>query len=185
MSNPNIHYVNLQFNAFTGAIPPYANLNNLRYLYLQNNQLSGIGEPGLLPSLETYQAFNNQIIGQIPDFSGLTNVRSIDISNNQFSSYKVGSFAKLYKVNYINLKFNNLSQTDMDNILIDLHTNWESIKRGGVSINLKEQTVNDPNASNNGAKVFPTEAGYSKARILVANGWSIGLDGDIPPEPTL
>ena len=185
VSNPNIHYVNLQFNAFTGAIPPYANLNNLRYLYLQNNQLSGIGEPGLLPSLETYQAFNNQIIGQIPDFSGLTNVRSIDISNNQFSSYKVGSFAKLYKVNYINLKFNNLSQTDMDNILIDLHTNWESIKRGGVSINLKEQTVNDPNASNNGAKVFPTEAGYSKARILVANGWILGIDGDIPPEPEL
>ena len=184
-SNPNIHYVNLQFNAFTGAIPAYANLNNLRYLYLQNNQLSGIGEPGLLPSLETYQAFNNQITGQIPDFSGLTNVRSIDISNNQFSSYKVGSFTKLYKVNYINLKFNHLSQTDMDNILIDLHTNWESIKRGGVSINLKEQTVNDSNASNNGAKVFPTEAGYSKARILVANGWTLGIDGDIPPEPAL
>ena len=184
-SNPNIHHVNLQFNAFTGAIPAYANLNNLRYLYVQNNQLSGINEPGLLPSLETYQAFNNQITGQIPDFSGLTNVRSIDISNNQFSSYKVGSFAKLYKVNYINLKFNNLTQTDLDNILIDLHANWESIKRGGVSINLKEQTVDNPDASNDGAKVFPTEAGYSKARILVANGWILGIDGDIPPEPAL
>ena len=184
-SNPNIHYVNLQFNAFTGAIPAYANLNNLRYLYVQNNQLSAINEPGLLPNLETYQAFNNQITGQIPDFSGLTNVRSIDISNNQFSSYKVGSFAKLYKVNYINLKFNNLTQTDLDNILIDLHTNWESIKRGGVSINLKEQTVNNPSASNNGDKVFPTEAGFSKARILEANGWILGIDGGIPPEPAL
>ena len=181
--NTNIHYVNLQFNAFSGSIPGYQNLNNLRYLYLQNNQLTGMKEPGLLPKLETYQAFNNQITGQIPDLSGILNVRSIDLSNNQFTSYKVGSFTKLYKVNFINLKFNNLTQTDMDNILIDLHTNWESIKRGGVSINLKEQTVNDSDASNNGAKVFPTEAGFSKARILEANGWTIGIDGGIPDEP--
>ena len=83
------------------------------------------------------------------------------------------------------MKFNNLTQTDLDNILIDLHTNWESIKRGGVSVNLKEQTVNDPSASNNGDKVFPTEAGYSKARILEANGWILGIDGGIPPEPAL
>jgi len=154
-------------------------------LYLQNNQLSGMSEPGLLTNLETYQAYDNVITGQIPDLTGLTNVRSIDLSNNQFSSYKIGSLTKLYKMNFLNLKFNHLTQTDLDNILIDLHKNWESIKRGGVSINLKNQTVNQPGASNNGDLVFPTEAGFSKARILQANGWTIGISGGIPDEPPL
>ena len=184
-SNKSIYEVNLKFNAFTGTIPAYNNLNNLRYLYLQNNQLSGMNEPGLLTNLETYQAYDNVITGQIPDLTGLTNVRSIDLSNNQFSSYKIGSLTKLYKMNFLNLKFNHLTQTDLDNILIDLHKNWESIKRGGVSINLKNQTVNQPGASNNGDLVFPTEAGFSKARILQANGWTIGISGGIPDEPPL
>tara|TARA_B100000927_G_scaffold191158_1_gene154165 strand:- start:988 stop:3765 length:2778 start_codon:yes stop_codon:yes gene_type:complete len=183
VANPNIHYVNLQYNQLTGSIPAFKNLNNLRYLYLQNNNLTGINKPESLPNLETYQAQNNNIAGQIPDFSGCNNIRSISLRNNQLTSYKVGAFAKIYRVNFIDLKFNNLSQTDLDNILIDLHKNWNTIKRGGVSINIKNQTVNDPNASNNGAQIFPTEAGFSKARILVANGWSIGISGGIPPEP--
>ena len=176
--NPNIYYVNLQYNQLTGTIPGFRNLNNLRYLYFQNNNLTGIAEPESLPNLLTYQAPNNQIIGQIPDFSGCTNLRSLTLRNNQITSYKIGAFSKLYKINFIDLKFNNLSQTDLDNILIDLHSNWNSIKRGGVSINLKNQT------NTSGSLAFPSEAGYSKARILVANGWSIGLSGGIPPEPT-
>ena len=130
--NPNIYYVNLQYNQLTGTIPGFRNLNNLRYLYFQNNNLTGIAEPESLPNLLTYQAPNNQIIGQIPDFSGCTNLRSLTLRNNQITSYKIGAFSKLYKINFIDLKFNNLSQTDLDNILIDLHSNWNSIKRGGV-----------------------------------------------------
>ena len=177
VGNPLIYYVNLQYNQLTGSIPGYQNLNNLRYLYLQNNKLDGINEPGSLPNLQTYQAPNNLITGAIPDFSGCTNLRSLTLRNNQITSYEVGAFAKLYKVNFIDLKFNNLTQTDLDNILIDLHSNWNSIKRGGVSINLKNQT------NTGGALIFPSEAGFEKARILVANGWSIGISGGIPPEP--
>ena len=177
VGNPNIHYVNLQYNDLTGKLPGFKNLNNLKYLYFQNNKLDGISEPGSLPNLRTYQAPNNLITGQIPDMSGCTNLRSMSFRNNQLNSYKPGAFSKLYKINFIDLKFNNLTQTDLNNILIDLHANWNSIKRGGVSINLKNQ-IND------GATVFPTEVGFEKARILVANGWSIGLSGGIPPEPT-
>ena len=176
--NPNIYYVNLQYNQLSGTIPGFKNLNSLSYLYLQNNNLTAIGEPEALPSLRTYQAPNNQLGGQIPDFSGCTNLRSLTLRNNVLTSYKVGAFAKLYRINFIDLKFNNLSQTDLDNILVDLHTNWNAIKRGGVSINLKNQT------NSSGALAFPSEVGYAKARILVANGWSIGLSGGIPPEPT-
>jgi len=178
VGNPNIYYVNLQYNQLSGSIPGFKNLNNLRFLYFQNNNLTGITEPGSLPNLRTYQAPNNQIAGQIPDFSGCTNLRSLTLRNNLLTSYKVGAFATLYKINFIDLKFNNLSQTDLDNILIDLHKNWESIKRGGVSINLKNQT------NTSGVQIVPSEAGFKKARILEANGWSIGITFGIPPEPT-
>ena len=179
LSNPSIHYINLQNNSFTGRIPAFTNLNNLRYLYLQTNKLTQMFEPGTLPSLETYQAQNNEIAGQIPDLSGLTNVRSINLSNNRFTSYKIGSLTKNYKLNFLDLKFNFLTQADLNSILIDLHANWESVKRGGVSINLKNQTNSD------GVTMFPSEVGYAKARILEANGWSIGLTGGIPEEPTI
>ena len=177
-SNPIIYYVNLQYNQLTGSIPGFKNLNRLRFLYFQNNNLTGISEPDSLPQLRIYSAPNNQIAGQIPNFTGCPQLRSLSLRNNQLTSYKVGAFAKLYRINFIDLKFNNLTQTDLDNILIDLHSNWKDIKRGGVSINLKNQI-------NNGATVFPTETGFAKARILVANGWSIGLSGGIPEEPQI
>ena len=178
VSNPIIRYVNLQYNQLSGTIPGFKNLNNLGYIYLQNNNLTGIGEPESLPSLLTYQAPNNQLTGQIPDFSGCTNLRSLTLRNNQLTSYKVGAFAKLYRMNFIDLKFNNLTQTDLDNILVDLVDNWTSINRGGVSINLKNQT------NSSGSLIFPSEIGYAAARTLVSKGWSIGLSGGIPPEPT-
>ena len=179
VANPNIHYVNLQYNQLEGTIPGFKNLNNLRSIYLQNNNLTGIGEPESLPNLHTYQAPNNQLTGQIPDFSGCTQLRSLTLRNNQLTSYKVGAFAKLYRMNFIDLKFNNLTQTDLDNILVDLVDNWTSINRGGVSINLKNQTNPD------GTLVFPSVAvGYPAARTLASKGWSIGLSGGIPPEPT-
>ena len=31
---------------------------------------------------------------------------------------------------------------------------------------------------------FPSEVGYAAARKLASKGWSIGLSGGIPPEPT-
>ena len=266
VSNPSIYYVNLQYNQLEGTIPGFKNLNNLRYLYFQNNNLTAIGEPESLPNLYTYQAPNNQLAGQIPDFSGCTNLRSLTLRNNQLTSYKVGAFAKLYRMNFIDLKFNNLSQTDLDNILVDLVDNWTSINRGGVSINLKNQlnsgdavgtftsngtadgsrttgtyTITDAagNISGGGADFtvvvatdgtptvshvsgsgvgyavgetitisdsslggggganvvltitsiatglsFPSEVGYAAARKLASKGWSIGLSGGIPPEPT-
>ena len=178
VSNPVIYYVNLQYNQLSGTIPGFKNLNNLRSIYLQNNNLTAIGEPESLPNLHTYQAPNNQLAGQIPDFSGCTNLRSLTFRNNQLTSYKVGAFAKLYRMNFIDLKFNNLTQTDLDNILVDLVDNWTSINRGGVSINLKNQT------NSSGSLIFPSEIGYAAARTLVSKGWSIGLSGGIPPEPT-
>ena len=184
-ANPNINYINLQNNSLSGNIPAFSNLRKLREIYLESNNLTGIGEVEDLTNLQTYQAPNNQLAGQIPSFSGARNLRSLSLRNNKLTSYKVGAFENLHKINFIDLKFNHLTPTDMDNILIDLYKNWNSIRRGGVSINMKNQTVDDPDAINDKALMFPTEAGFSKARILVANGWTIGISGGIPPEPII
>ena len=177
LNNPNLGYVNLSSNQLNGIIPSYSGA--IQQLYLQNNQLTQILEPGTLASLTTYQAHNNAIGGDIPDFSGCTNMRSLTLDNNKFTGYSVGAFASIYKINYIDLSFNFLSSTALDNILVDLLENWKSIKRGGVTINLKNQrTEDDPDV-----RFRPSEIGYAAARQLVNNGWSIGLTFGIPDEP--
>ena len=151
----------------------------LEILYLQNNQLTQINEPGTLASLTTYQAHNNLLVNDVPNFSGCTNMRSLTLNNNKFTGYSAGAFISIYKINYIDLSFNFLSSTSLDNILVDLLENWNSVKRGGVTINLKNQrSVDDPDI-----RFRPSEIGYAAARQLVNNGWSIGLTFGIPPEP--
>ena len=199
-NNPNLTSINLPSNAFTGSPPNFLNNLNLTYvnlssnqlngiipsysgaigeLYLQNNQLTEINEPGTLANLTTYQAHNNVIGGDVPNFSGCTNMRSLTLNNNKFTGYSVGAFISIYKINYIDLSFNFLSSTSLDNILIDLLENWNSVKRGGVTINLKNQrSVDDPDI-----RFRPSETGYAAARQLVNNGWSIGLTFGIPDEP--
>ena len=147
--------------------------------YLQNNQLTQINAPGTLASLSTYQAHNNAIEEDVPDFSGCVNVRSITLNNNKLTGYTIGAFISLYKINYIDLSFNHLSSTSLDNILVDLLDNWKSIRRGGVTINLKNQR----SETNPDIRFRPSETGYAAARELVNNGWSIGLTFGIPDEP--
>ena len=177
LTNPNLTYIDLSSNQLNGIIPSYSGA--IQQLYLQNNQLTQILEPGTLASLTTYQAHNNAIGGDIPDFSGCTNMRSLTLDNNKFTGYSVGAFASIYKINYIDLSFNFLSSTALDNILVDLLENWNSIKRGGVTINLKNQRTED----NPDVRFRPSEIGYAAARQLVNNGWSIGLTFGIPDEP--
>ena len=49
----------------------------------------------------------------------------------------LGSFTSLYRIRYFDLSNNNLNQTAQDNIIFDLFDNWNAIKRGGVTINLR------------------------------------------------
>ena len=173
-SNPLINYVNLRNNNFSGQIPEYTNLSNLRFLYLNNNNLTSIGEPGNLPQLREYYAYNNQLSGEIPDFSGArANLRYLSLYNNKLSAYKIGSFKKLYKIRFIDLSNNNLDQTSQDNILFDLFDNWNTIKRGGVTINLRGNT------NNGNVNEVPSDESKEKALTLVQNGWNISVNGGL------
>ena len=170
----NIRRIELQSNQFDGNIPAFSNLNLLFRIYLNNNKLTSISEPGSLASLQYYYAHNNEIAGQIPDFSLCPNLRTLTLNNNQLSGYKIGAFKKLYKIKFIDLSFNSLSATALNQILIDLKDNWQAVKRGGVTINLKNQA--------NGVIPTPFGDGMNAAQKLVNNGWSIGITGGIQSE---
>ena len=172
-NNQNIHYVNVTRNNFTGTIPAFTNLSNLRYLFLQNNSFTGIGEPNNLPALWYYYAHNNQLQGEIPDFTTCTNLRYLTLYNNQLTAYKVGSFKSLYRIRYFDLSNNNLNQTAQDNILLDLYDNWNTIKRGGVTVNLRG------NKNSVGVNETPSDEVKEKAFILVQNGWNISVNGGL------
>ena len=172
-SNQNIYHVNVTHNAFTGQIPVFLNLSNLRALELNNNAFTSIGEPNNLPNLYYYYAHNNQLAGEIPDFTTCTNLRYLTLYNNQLSAYKVGSFKSLYRIRYFDLSNNNLNQTAQDNIISDLFDNWNAIKRGGVTINLRG------NKNNIGVNETPSDEAKEKAIILVANGWNVSVNGGL------
>ena len=167
----NIRRIELQSNQFDGNIPAFSNLNVLFRVYLHNNKLTSISEPGSLPSLQYYQAHNNQITGQIPNFSSCPNLRTLTLNNNKFTGYELGAFKTLYKIKFIDLSFNSLSETALNQILIDLKDNWQAVKRGGVTINLKNQA--------NDVTPTPFGEGMDAARKLVNNGWSVGITGGI------
>ena len=166
-ANPSIRHVDLSYNQLDGVIPTYENLNSLRNIYLQNNQLTNLFEPGLLPALQKFQMNNNQIVGSIPDFSGCTNLRTLTLHRNNFTGYTSGAFKKLYRIRYLDISFNNLSQSALNTLLEDLLANWQAVKRGGVTINLKSQN----------GDVIPTPfgSGMDAAKILSNNGWDIGI----------
>ena len=175
-----ISHVDLSTNQLSGNIPGFA-LNRLKNLYLQSNQLEKINQPGLNPSLEKYQAQNNLIKGDIPNFELCTVLRTLTLNNNKLTGYVLGAFEKLYRIKFIDVSNNHLSTTSLNNLLIDLEKNYDTTPRGGVTINLKNQT----SESNQNIQLLPSEdgGGYAAARKLISKGWTIGITGGIPPEP--
>ena len=100
-------------------------------------------------------------------------MRELSLFNNLLSAYFVGSFRSLYRIKYFDLSNNRLTQTAQDNIIFDLYENWNAIKRGGVTINLRGN-VDDKN--NN---IGPSDEGKEKAIILVGNGWNVAVNGGL------
>ena len=164
-ANPNIYYVDCSYNAFSGNIPGFKNLSNLYQLYLYNNQFTGITKFTNLPNLAYFYAHNNQLSGEIPDFTDCPNMYYLILFNNQLTSYKSGSFSSLYRLRYLDLANNSLSQQAINSIISDLYANYTSSNRGGVTINLR---------GNSAAPSGDTINDYIS--ILRSKGWSIALD---------
>jgi len=170
-TNPNIRYIYLHNNQLTGTIPELKNLSSLDYLYLYNNKFNAITEPGSLPNLRRFYVHQNNIQGAIPDFTTCPRLQYLALYTNKFNAYTVGSFKELYNIRYIDVSNNNLPQSAINKIVDDLYENWESYKRGGVSINLRNNT-----AIGASIKTLPSDPQLDKIYELRAGGWSITID---------
>ncbi len=159
-ANPSIYYADLSFNSFSGSIPGLKNLSNLTYLYLYNNQFTSLQKFENLPNLVYFYAHNNQITGKIPDFGDCPNLFYLILFNNQFTSYEPGAFSKIYRINYIDISSNNLSQQSVNLIINDLFENYNTVNRGGVTVNLR-------------GNALPSGDALDKIEFLISKGWSI------------
>lgn len=162
-ANPNIYWMDVSYNSLSGTIPAYRNRANLTALLLYNNQFTGMSQPVNLPNLVYYYVHNNQITGEIPSFTECPSLQYLLLFNNQFSSYKSGAFADIYKIRYLDVSNNLLSQFSINKIIDDLYANYEAVKRGGIAVNLKGNSV-------------PGVSAMEKIEILRSKGWSIAYD---------
>lgn len=163
-SNPSIYYIQLAYNQLSGNIPALKNLSNLYYLFVYNNAFTGLSKFTNLPRLRYFYAHNNQITGSIPDFTECPRMYYLILYNNQFTGYVSGSLSSLYYLRYMDLSGNSLTQQAINQIINDLYTNYNSAKRGGVTINLRSNTAPS------GQDVI------DKIAILRSKGWSIVHD---------
>ena len=139
--NPKMYYLDLRRNQLSGVIPSYRNLPSLYYILLNSNQFTNIGTFENLPALRYLYIQDNQIgsLGnvEIPDFSDCPRMQYLIAYNNNFRSYKSGAFVNLGSVRVIDFSNNpNLSQQAMEKMLEDLVSNWNNSSRGGVTVNL-------------------------------------------------
>jgi len=166
-ASPKISSANFSNNNLNGIIPTYQNLPSLTQLQFQSNQLIDIGEFNNLPQLTDLYIQDN-LIGQIgnakiPDLSDCPKLRYFTAYNNQFKYYTLGSFTNLYLIRVIDLSDNPLTEQSMEQIFEDLYTNWQSVNRGGVTINLRGCGPQ-------------SELALEFVVILRSKGWSISID---------
>lgn len=165
-SNGQLLFLYLIGNQITGAVPNIDSLN-LRYMYLSYNLLSLLPVLNSTRLLRLHLSFNK--IPSIPDMSSLTQLDEFYMNNQTPVSglvlYTSGSFVNLTSIRILNLSNNSMTQGAINNILIDLNSNYELNKRSGVVVNLKGNSS-------------PSVTGDVPSIIikLIQAGWSIQTD---------
>jgi len=159
-ANPSIYYVEVGYNALSGAIPAFKNLSNLYYLFMYNNQFTSLSRFQNLPRLTYFYAHNNKMTGEIPTFADCPNLYYLILFNNQFTNYKTGGLSANYRLTYLDLSGNLLTQQAVNQIIIDLYANYNAVKRGGVTVNLRGNAI-------------PSGDALDYIEILKSKGWSI------------
>jgi len=106
--------ITLNENHLVGHIPAELwVLENLEYLYLSANQLSGIiprPDPGQLQKLRSLWLYNNQLTGIIPpELGGLPEMRRLRLETNNLSGHIPEELANLSELEWLNLFDNQLT----------------------------------------------------------------------------
>ena len=160
-SNPNIFRVDLTYNALSGAVPPLKNLQNLHYLLVYNNQFTSLSTFTNLSNLRDFYAQSNKLSGEIPSFAGCPNLLNLILFNNLLTNYKIGGLATNYRLRYLDLSGNLLTGQAVNQIIADLLLNYNTVNRGGVTVNLR------------GGNALPSGVALGSIDILRSKGWSI------------
>ena len=116
---------------------------------------------GNLGSLTYFYAHNNKIAGEIPSFAGCRNLFYLILFNNLLTGYTSGGLATNYNLRYLDLSGNLLTGQAVNQIIADLLTNYNTVRRGGVTINLR------------GGNALPSGVALDSIDILRSKGWSI------------
>ena len=160
-SNKKINYVDVSSNALSGPIPAFRILPSLYQLYLYNNQFTSLSTFANLGSLAYFYAHNNKIAGKIPSFEGCPSLYYLILFNNLLTEYTSGGLAKNTNLRYLDLSGNLLTGQAVNQIIADLLINYNAVKRGGVTVNLR------------GGNALPTGVALDSIDILRSKGWSI------------
>ena len=160
-SNPNIRYVDITYNALSGAIPPLKNLQNLDRLLVYNNQFTSLSTFTNLSNFQYFYAQSNKLSGEIPSFDGCPNLLYLILFNNLLTDYKTGGLATNYRLSYLDLSGNLLTGQAVNQIIADLLLNYNTVNRGGVTVNLR------------GGNALPSGVALDSIDILRSKGWSI------------
>ncbi len=160
--NKKLATIDLSYNSFTGVLPSL-DLPLLRLLNIRNNNLTGIQMLDC-PQLITLQAASNSI-SSIPDFTLTFRIQEIFLSENLGITYTPGNLVNVTSLRRLELTGCNLNQGAVNNILIDLNTNYNNNPRSNVQINLK----------GNAAPSTSTEI-IGIINRLRREGWTLGLE---------
>jgi len=173
VSNQNLYYLRLDSNAMTGTVPTWST-NALRYVFCYNNQLSGS-----LPSLNTPYLYylylqNNNLSGNLPSMSGAVRLQRLYLNSNSINGYTTDALKYNTSLSIIDLSNNQLPASVGAPLINDLFDNYSGNPRSGVSVNLLGNNgLSRTNIVNDG-----TEGENSTANKLafLERFWTILLD---------
>ena len=77
-----LEQLSLRLNQFEGPLPDFTNLDTLKFLLLDHNNIDGAIPNFNLPNLEVLNLSDNQLGAEIPDFDGLPKLQVLSIENN-------------------------------------------------------------------------------------------------------
>ena len=183
-SSPNIRYIYLHINQLSGVIPAFTSLTSLQRIYLHQNRrgssngFTSLSEFSGLNSLDRFYCHYNSIEGAIPSFSGCPNVRYLALYENKFSNYTSGSIASLSGLRYFDVGWCQLTAAAIDNIIYDCYLNYDSSKRGNVTIELRNNFINGIRVREDGTAAPQQHEGVSEESreyiaVLKTAGWNI------------
>lgn len=158
----NLVQFGVEFHDFSGTISDLSS-----NIYLQtfscgnNNSLSGsIPDLSNNTALTSFQCYWCNLSGAIPSLSNNTALTMFRCHYNNLTSYTPSTLS--VTLTYFSADNNNLSQTDIDQILFDFNQNLISRPASG-------NIILDGNTA-------PSALGYTYRDNLVAHGWSVSVD---------